>query len=123
MLGAEGVIDYRREDFANTGPYDVVLDTLGGEAHVRSQRVLKPGAVLIALSATPVPAHQPRADVRIEKPMIQATRERLERIFEWAASGRLRAQVEREFPLDEAQAAYAQSEAGHGRGKIVLRIS
>jgi NADPH:quinone reductase-like Zn-dependent oxidoreductase len=122
-LGAERVIDYRREDFANTGPYDVVLDTLGGEAHVRSQRVLKPGAVLVALSATPVPAHQPTADVRIEKPMIQATRERLERIFEWAASGRLRAHVEREFPLDEAQAAYAQSEAGHGRGKIVLRIS
>jgi NADPH:quinone reductase-like Zn-dependent oxidoreductase len=122
-LGAQDVIDYRSADFEKSGPYDVVLDTLGGEAHVRSQRVLKPGAVLVALSATPVPAHQPRADVRIERPMIQATRERLERIFEWAASGRLRPQVVRQFALDEAQAAYAQSETGHGRGKIVLRIS
>lgn len=122
QLGAERVIDYRKEDFARTGPYDVVLDTLGGEAHVRSQQVLRAGAVLVALSAAPIPAHQPRADVRIEKPMIQATRERLERIFDWAASGRLRPQVARQFDLEDARAAYAESESGHGRGKIVLRI-
>jgi NADPH:quinone reductase-like Zn-dependent oxidoreductase len=122
-LGAHEVIDYRKVDFAKTGPYDVVLDTLGGEAHVRSQQALKTGGVLVALSATPVPAHTPRADVRVEKPMIQATRERLARIFEWAASGKLRPQVMRQFPLDEAHAAYAASEAGHGRGKIVLQVS
>ena len=123
QLGAERVIDYRNEDFASAGPFDVVLDTLGGEAHVRSQQALKPGGVLVALSATPVPAHQPRTDVRIEKPMIQATRERLERIFEWAVSGKLRPQVTRQFRLEDAHAAYAASEGGHGRGKIVLQIS
>lgn len=120
-LGASRVIDYRKEDFG--GPYDVILDTLGGEAHVRSQQALKPGGVLVGLSATPIPAHQPRSDVRIEKPMIQATRERLEQIFQWAVSGKLRPQVTRQFHLDEAHAAYAASEAGHGRGKIVLKIS
>jgi NADPH:quinone reductase-like Zn-dependent oxidoreductase len=122
-LGAERVIDYRNEDFAAGGPYDVVLDTLGGEAHVRSQQALEPGGILVALSATPVPAHQVRADIRVEKPMIQATRERLERIFEWAVSGRLRPQVARQFPLDDAHAAYAESEAGHAKGKMVLQIS
>lgn len=122
QLGADPVIDYRKEDFASGGPYDAVLDTLGGEAHVRSQEALKPGGVLVALAATPVPAHQPRADVRIEQPMIQATRERLEQLFQWAIRGKLRAQVTRQFHLDDAHAAYAASEAGHGRGKIVLRI-
>lgn len=121
-LGAERVIDYRNEDFTKAGPFDVVLDTLGGEAHVRSQQALEAGGVIVALSATPIPAHQPRTDVRIEKPMIQATRERLERIFEWAVSGKLRPQVTRQFPLDEAHVAYAESEAGHGRGKIVLQV-
>jgi len=122
-LGAERVVDYRKDDFTQAGPFDVVLDTLGGEAHVRSQQALKPAGVLVALSATPIPSHQPRADVRIEKPMIQATRERLQRIFEWAASGKLRPQVTRQFRLDDAHAAYAASEAGGGRGKIVLQIS
>lgn len=122
-LGAHEVIDYRSADFAKSGPYDVVLDTLGGEAHVRSQQALRQGGVLVALSAAPVPAHAPRPDVRIEKPRVLATRERLERIFEWAASGRLRAQVMRQFRLEDVHAAYAVSEAGHGKGKIVLQIS
>jgi NADPH:quinone reductase-like Zn-dependent oxidoreductase len=123
QLGADRVIDYRKQDFASAGPFDVVLDTLGGEAHVRSQHALKTGGVLVALSATPVPAHIPRAEVRIEKPMIQATRERLGRIFDWAVSGKLRPQVMHQFRLDDANAAYAESEAGHGKGKIVLQIS
>jgi NADPH:quinone reductase-like Zn-dependent oxidoreductase len=123
QLGAAEVIDYRNQDFAKAGPFDVVLDTLGGDAHVQSLKTLNRGGILVALSATPIPPHATRPDVRVEKPMIQATRERLERIFEWAVSGKLRAQVTRQFRLDEARAAYAESEGGHGRGKIVLRIS
>jgi NADPH:quinone reductase-like Zn-dependent oxidoreductase len=123
QLGAERVIDYRVENFADAGRYDVVLDTLGGEAHVRSVVALKPGGVLVALSATPVPPHAPRPDVRVEKPLIQATRERLARIFDWAVRGKLKPQVAQTFTLGEAPKAYAACEAGHGRGKIVLQIS
>jgi len=123
QLGAEQVVDYRRENFADAGPFDVVLDTLGGETHIRSLAALRPGAVLVALSAAPIPVHVPRADVRAEKPVIQATRERLERIFDWAVSGKLRPQVTRRFALEHAAAAYAAVEAAHGRGKIVLEIS
>jgi NADPH:quinone reductase-like Zn-dependent oxidoreductase len=122
-LGAERVIDYRVENFADAGPFDVVLDTLGGEAHVRSLAALKPGGVLVALSAAPIPAHAPRADIRVEKPAIQATRQRLERMFHWATSGKLRPQVTGRFALEDALAAYAAVEAAHGRGKIVLEIS
>src|SRR5437667_5685819 len=42
-LGAERVIDYRVENFADAGPFDVILDTLGGEAEVRHLQALKPG--------------------------------------------------------------------------------
>ena len=118
QLGAERVIDYRVENFAEAGPFDVVLDTLGGEAHVRSLLALKPGGVLVALAAAPVPAHAPRGDVRVERPLIQATRERLERLFR-----SVRPQVTRRFALQHASDAYAAAEAPHGRGKIVLEIS
>ena len=123
QLGAERVVDYRKEDFANAGPFDVVLDTLGGEAHVRSLKALKPNGVLVALSATPVPAHPPRADVRVERPMVQATRERLGQIYDWVVKGRLRPQLSRRFQLEAANDAYAAVEAPHGKGKIVLEIS
>jgi NADPH:quinone reductase-like Zn-dependent oxidoreductase len=61
--------------------------------------------------------------VRVEKPQVQATRERLARIFDWAATGRLRPQVTKRLALEEAREAYAAAEAPHGRGKIVLQIS
>ena len=123
QLGAERVVDYRKEDFANAGPFDVVLDTLGGEAHLRSLKALKPNGVLVALFATPVPAHPPRADVRVERPMVQATRERLGQIYDWVVKGRLRPQLSRRFQLEAANDAYAAVEAPHGKGKIVLEIS
>lgn len=122
-LGAVRAIDYRKEDFVAAGPFDVILDTLGGEAHVRSLGALKPGGVLVALSATPIPPHESRQDVRVEKPQIQATRERLERIFDSVVKGTLKPQVTQRFSLAQAKEAYAASEAGHGRGKIVLQIS
>ena len=123
QLGAVRAIDYRKEDFAAAGPFDVILDTLGGEAHVRSLKALKPGGTLVALSAAPVLQHEARTDVRVERPQIQATRERLERIFDSVVKGTLKPQVAQRFPLDKAKEAYAASEAGHGRGKIVLQIS
>lgn len=122
-LGARRVIDYTREDFAAAaGPCDVVFDTLGGEAHLRSFAALKPGGVMVCLTAAPIPAASPRSDVTVIRSQIRPTRERLDRVLEWAAGGVIRAQVTRVFPFEEAPAAYALSRTGHARGKIVLRM-
>ena len=120
-LGASRVVDYTAEDFAAAvSGCDVVLDTIGGETHVRSQKVLKPGGVLLALSAAPVPSVPPRKDIRIVAARIQATGARLAQLLAWAASGVLRSTVETRFPFERAPDAYRRSESGHARGKIVL---
>jgi NADPH:quinone reductase-like Zn-dependent oxidoreductase len=120
-LGAARAIDYNAEDFTvAASDCDVVLDTVGGETHVRSQKVLKAGGVLAALNAAPVPSVPPREDIRIVAARIQATRERLAKLFEWAASGVLRSTVETRFPLERAPDAYRLSESGHARGKLVI---
>ncbi len=120
-LGATRVIDYAAEDFATAvSECDVVLDTVGGETHVRSQKVLKPGGILAALNAAPVPSTPSRADIRIVAARIQPTRARLERLFEWAASGVLRSTVEHRYRFEDALDAYRMSESGHARGKLVL---
>jgi NADPH:quinone reductase-like Zn-dependent oxidoreductase len=122
-LGATRVIDYRSEDFeAAAAPCDVVLDTLGGEAHLRSQQVLRPGGRLVALSAAPIPAGPRREDVKVVMAQVQPTRARLERIFEWAAEGVLRPQIGQTFAFEDAPRAYAASEAGHARGKLVIIV-
>jgi NADPH:quinone reductase-like Zn-dependent oxidoreductase len=119
-LGAVTVIDYAKEDFAAHGPFDVILDTIGGPAHLRSETALKPAGVLVALAAAPIPEAPRRSDVRVVMAQIEPTRERLERIFRWAADGVLRPQVTRRYALPDALQAYAAVESGHGRGKLVL---
>jgi NADPH:quinone reductase-like Zn-dependent oxidoreductase len=123
-LGATRAIDYATEDFVAAAPdCDVVLDTIGGETHARSQRALRPGGVLVALSASPTPSVPPREDIRVVGSRIQATRARLERLLEWAASGVIRSTVESRFPFEHAPDAYRVSESGHARGKIVLAVA
>jgi len=122
-LGAARVIDYRSEDFAAAAaPCDVVLDTLGGETHLRSQRALGSGGLLVALNAAPIPAGPRREDVRVVMAQVQPTRARLDRIFQWAAAGVLRAQVARVFAFENAPQAYDASESGHARGKLVITV-
>ena len=53
-LGADIVIDYKKEDFADVlRDYDVVLNSLDKVTLVKSLRVLKPGGQLISISGPP----------------------------------------------------------------------
>src|SRR3954447_13454036 len=53
-LGADLVIDYRKQDFESLiSDYDVVLDTQGGEILRKSLRVLKPGGQVIGIAGPP----------------------------------------------------------------------
>ena len=120
-LGASRVIDYRAEGLPDNY-YEVILDTIGGETHVRSLNALKAGGLLVALSAAPIPNVDIPVEVKVVMAQIQATRERLQKIFHWAATGVIRPQISSRFLLQEGSKAYALSEAGHARGKIVMTL-
>jgi len=120
-LGAHRVIDYTKDDFAAVARNcDVVFDTQGGEVHRRSFACLKPGGVLVGLSAAPIDSTPARADVRVVRAQIQSTEARLMQLAEWAVAGVVVPQVTRQIPLQDAHAGYAVSEGGHSNGKIVL---
>jgi NADPH:quinone reductase-like Zn-dependent oxidoreductase len=120
-LGAHAVLDYNKKDEILEQPrFDTILDTVGGEVHRRSLQALKPGATMVALSAAPVPPGTFRNDARVVMAQIQATRARLEQIFRWAASGVLKPQISKRFRLADGAQAYAASQSGHVRGKLLL---
>jgi len=120
-LGAARAIDYAAEDFvAAAGPCDVVLDTVGGEVHARSLGALKPGGVLVALAAAPVPAGAARADVTVIRSRIRPTPERLARLFDWAVRGFVAPQVQAIYRFEDLPEAYRMSETGHARGKLIV---
>lgn len=122
-LGARQVIDYTRERFESVvSGCDVVFDTVGGDVYRRSFAVLKRDGLLVHLTADPVDAVPPRDDVRVVRADIRASTALLAKLLEWAAAGFVRPQVGKVFAFAEAREAYALSEGGHARGKIVLSI-
>jgi NADPH:quinone reductase-like Zn-dependent oxidoreductase len=123
-LGAEKVVDYKKERFEEslTG-VDVVLDTVGGDTQQRSLRVLKPGGILVS-SVSPVSeTAQKDYGVRASYFHVDVTTARLNKITELFDSGKLVTDVGTVLPLEQAHVAHEMlGGAPHKRGKIVLSI-
>jgi NADPH:quinone reductase-like Zn-dependent oxidoreductase len=122
-LGADEVIDYEKENFADTlSDIDLVLDTRGGKVQADSVKVLKPGGTLVST----VGIHS--GDVLKEKGirgigfMAQSIPADLDQIARLIDSGAVIPVVSKIFPLKEAATAQRMSEEGHVRGKIVLQV-
>ncbi|CAH0144679.1 NADP-dependent oxidoreductase [Microbacterium foliorum] len=146
-LGADVVIDYRAEDFAEVlSGYDLVLDSLGGENLERSLRVLRPGGLAIGISGPPDPAFAKRmglnAVVRLaiaamsrrirrqakrlgvdyEFLFMRAEGRQLARIASLVDDGVITPVVSKIYPFEELPAALADLAVGGGRGKIVATL-
>ncbi|MFE1290237.1 NADP-dependent oxidoreductase [Streptomyces sp. NPDC058751] len=126
-LGADELIDYRTEDFAEAvRDVDVVLETVGGANWARSLRTLRPGGNLV--SVLPPDDTFPyeeagAAGVRAGFMLVEPDRQGLREITELVEDGRLRVVVDAVFPLEEAAAAHARGETGRTTGKIVLSVT
>ena len=122
-LGADQVIDYNKQDFAEVvSGCDALFDTVGGEVAKKAFAVLRPGgrAAFIASGNTaPTP---PRSDVTSLRPKVGRDRPHLERIAALVTSGAVRVPEIRVYPLSEAAAAHRVSEGRHLRGKLVLKV-
>jgi len=123
-LGADTVIDYRRDDFAaQLRNIDAVLDTVGGDTRARSWPVLRQGGMLVAIAMPPPdPAVAERHGVRSAMVAVAPDGKRLAEIAALIDSGELEVVIDSEFPLAEAADAHRRIEQGHARGKIVLRV-
>ena len=124
-LGADEVIDYttvKVEDAVHD--VDIVLDTVGGEVTAQSWSALKAGGILVTVVGSA------DADVAAKRGVRTAairrapeTRPFLDELGALVASGAVKPEIQRVFPLDEAAEAQAASETGHGRGRILLHVT
>src|SRR6266487_3038487 len=109
-LGADEVIDYKREEFSSVlKDFDVVLDTIGGETQKKSLAVLKKGGVLVT---TVKPEHESFAreyGVRLESGVVMPNGARLQEIGGLIDEGKLKVFIEREFDLKQVKDAQEYS--------------
>ena len=124
-LGAEKAVDYKKERFEEsmTG-FDVVIDTVGGDAQQRSLHLLKPGGILVSVVSRVSEPTQKHYGIRAAYFYVDVTTSRLNKITELFDSGKLVTNVGSVLPLEEARIAHEMlGGAPHKRGKIVLRIA
>ena len=147
-LGADVVIDYKRDDFEKVlRGYDVVLDSLGGQTLEKSLRVLKPGGIAIGLAGPPDPGfareigaspvvrlatvllrartrlRARRRHVRYSFLFMKASGEQLRAIAALADAGTIRPVIDRVFPFAAAKDAMAYVESGRAKGKVVVTMA
>jgi NADPH:quinone reductase-like Zn-dependent oxidoreductase len=122
-LGASRYLDYTREDVAEVASgVDLAFDTVGGATTASLIAVLRDGGVLVTIAGAPPEQAAAERGVRAELLFMSPSSEQLTRIGELVASGALRVEIAKTFPLAEVAQAHAQSESGHTRGKIVLAV-
>nr|WP_312372376.1 NADP-dependent oxidoreductase [Delftia acidovorans] len=146
-LGADVVIDYRTQDFEDVlHDYDVVLNSQDGKTLGKSLRVLKGGAKLVSISGPPDPAFGRNiaapAFVRLVMRLLSSGIRRrargrgidysflfmradggqLREITRLIEAGAIRPVVDKVFAFESTNEALAYSEAGHAKGKVVIKI-
>ncbi|MER5301905.1 NADP-dependent oxidoreductase [Streptomyces lasiicapitis] len=126
-LGADEVIDYTVTDFAEAvRDVDVVLDGVGGEYGPRSLPVLRRGGHLVTLpdpGGLPDAARAEALGVRTGWTVVEPDRHGMLEIARLVAEGKLRAEIDKVLPLENAAEAHAYGERGRTQGKIVLQVA
>lgn len=146
-LGADVVIDYRKDDFETVlHDYDVVLNSLDNETLTKSLRVLRPGGKLISISGPPDPAFareigRPwilRPVTRVLSHRIRKAAERRQVSYSFLfmrADGKQLSEItslidaaiitpvlDRIFPFESTNEALAYVRTGRAKGKVVVKV-
>ena len=129
-LGASEVIDYTTERFEErVSDVDVVVDLIGNTADdtaTRSLKVLRPGGLIVngPTGSWPTMAQDAAAaGVRATGYRVAPDGSTLAVISRLLDSGDVRVFVDRVFDLADAAEAHRAIEAGHTRGKLVLKVA
>jgi NADPH:quinone reductase-like Zn-dependent oxidoreductase len=146
-LGADIVIDYKKEDFSHVlRDYDVVLNSLDKVTLEKSLRVLKPGGQLISISGPPdaafarsigaswilrlimgalsygITTKAKRRKANYSFLFMRANGDQLSEIASLIDKGIIRPVVDRVFPFASTKEAMAYVDAGRAKGKVVVSL-
>lgn len=147
-LGADLALDYRKEPFETVlSGYDLVVCGLDGDTLAKSLRVLKPGGRLISISGPPTPEFARRqgmtwlmqqvmrllslgirrkaraGGIRYDFLFMRADGGQLAQLAALIEAGAIRPVIDRIFPFDQTNDAFAYLDTGRAKGKVVVTLT
>ena len=110
-LGAERVIDYTKEDFAEGGErYDVVFDAVDKISSSQGKKALKDTGIYLNVRKDSGSAGDLRnADLIVITDLIE--------------EGKLRTVIDRQYPLEEIVEAHRYVDKGHKKGNVIVNVA
>jgi NADPH:quinone reductase-like Zn-dependent oxidoreductase len=135
-LGADHVIDYAHDDFAEAEQrYDVILDIGGNSSLSRLRRVLSPKGTLVIVGGETDGRWLGGSDRQIRALLLSpfvgqklgtfVNRENHEDMLvlkELIEAGKITPVIDRRYPLSEVPDAIRYMRDGHARGKVVITV-
>jgi NADPH:quinone reductase-like Zn-dependent oxidoreductase len=146
-LGADVVIDYKKDDFENIlHGYDVVLNSQDQKSLEKSLRVLKPSGKLISISGPPdtefakeigapwylqlimkilssgVKKKAKQLGVHFSFLFMRAQGVQLNQITKLIESGVIKPVLDKVFPFEQTNEAMSYVETGRAKGKVVVKM-
>ena len=127
-LGADKVIDYTQEDFTQNGEtYDVILDVLGRGSFAHFKRSLAPNGIYLLASFKGRALFDSlwTALFSRQKVVCAMAEEKVESLLlvkELVEAGKVKALVDKRFPLEQAAEAHRYAESGKKQGSVVITL-
>ena len=128
-LGADKVIDYTQHDFTQNGEtYDVIFDILGRSSFVHCKNSLKPDGILLFASfkgraILDMLWSAPFSRKKVICAMAEEKTASLLLVKELTEAGKIKAIIDKRFPLEQTAEAHRYIETGGRQGNVVLVLA
>jgi len=128
-LGADQVIDYTKEDFTQNGEtYNLIFDILGKGSFARCKNSLRPNGVYFFASFKMKQLFQMlwtsmTGGKKVICAFAPGSVEDLNSVKELIEAGKIKAVIDRRYPMEQAAEAHRYVEDGNKRGSVVITVA
>ena len=130
-LGADHVIDYTKEDFIDSGPYDLIISTAGFRPISDYKKALSPRGIYVCTGGEMKQIFQamllgPFLSQKSGKKlgsMLVKTNIDLDFMRELIESEKIKPLIDRVYSIEDTAEAFRYYASGHAKGKVIITLT
>lgn len=128
-IGADHVIDYTKEDFTGrVDEYDIIFDAVRKSTFAKCKGALTPRGIYVTTEFGPSIMFQMRMNSnpegkRMVGMLMKVDMGDMAYLRDLIEAGMVKPVIDRTYPLEETAEAHRYVEAGHAKGRVIIRVT